>query len=162
MAIMGNKTYQSDSFNLGGDKRMEFILAADKENPDYFMFMTQIDDLWIRLVSDNVYRHMKAYQNSCTGCNFDDPGNFACTIKYSIFKNLLLVGEAVRLQDYAEALWVRLVDLKLSGSIKELTSMAVNFTSTSNDNHFITVLRYGDMITINCKTNDVPIEIQQR
>ena len=36
MAIVGNKTYQSDSFNLGGDKRMEFILAADKENPDYF------------------------------------------------------------------------------------------------------------------------------
>lgn len=104
---------------------------------------------------------MKAYQSSCTGYNFDDPGNFACTIKYSIFKNLILVGEAVRLQDYAEALWARLVDLKLNGSIKELTSMAVNFTSTSNDNHFITVLRYGDMITINCKTNDVPIEIQQ-
>ena len=33
MAIVGNKTYQSDSFNLGGDKRMEFILAADKVNP---------------------------------------------------------------------------------------------------------------------------------
>ena len=107
MAIVGNKTYQSDSFNLGGDKRMEFILASDKINPDYFMFMTQIDDLWISLVSDNIYRHMKAYQSSCTGYNFDDPGNFACTIKYSIFKNLLLVGEAVRLQDYAEALWVR-------------------------------------------------------
>ncbi len=161
MAVVGNKTYQSDSFNLGGDKRMEFILAADKDHPDYFMWMTQIDDLWIRLVCDNLYKHLKAHQGVCTGYNFEDPGNFACTLKYDGFKNLLLVGEAVRLQDYAEALWNKLVDFKLNGAIHELVSMAVNFTSTSNDNHFITILRYGDMITINGKTNDIPIEIAQ-
>ena len=65
MAVVGNKTYQNDSFNLGGDKRMEFILAADKDHPDYFMWMTQIDDLWIRLVCDNLYNHLKAHQGVC-------------------------------------------------------------------------------------------------
>ena len=74
---------------------------------------------------------------------------------------MILVGEAVRLQDYAEALWAKLIDFKLNGTIHDLVSMAVNFTSTSNDNHFITILRYGDMITVNCKTNDVHIEIAQ-
>ena len=161
MAIADKKTYQSNTFNLGGDKRMEFILAADKDHPDYFMWMTQIDDLWIKIVSSSLYSHLKSYRESCTGYNFDDSGNFACTIKYSIFKNMILVGEAVRLQDYAEALWVKLIDFKLNGTIHDLVSMAVNFTSTSNDNHFITILRYDDMITINCKTNDVPIEIAQ-
>ena len=42
MAIVGNKTYQSDSFNLGGDKRMEFILAADKENPEFYIVEVEL------------------------------------------------------------------------------------------------------------------------
>ena len=161
MAIADKKTYQSNTFNLGGDKRMEFILAADKDHPDYFMWMTQIDDLWIKIVSSSLYSHLKSYRESCTGYNFDDSGNFACTIKYSIFKNMILFCDFFCLHFYSEALWIKLIDFKLNGTIHDLVSMAVNFTSTSNDNHFITILRYGDMITVNCKTNDVPIEIAQ-
>ena len=153
MPIADSKSYQSNTFNLGGDRPQEFILVADKNNPDYFIWMTQIDDLWIHLVSSSFYDHLKAHASVCTGMNFDDKSNFACTMSYNVFKNLMFRGEACRLQDYAETLWNRLLELKVVP-----TSMAINYTSMSNDNHFITLLRYGDMITINCKTNDVEIK----
>ena len=153
MAIADKKTYQNNVFNLGGDKPQQFILAADKERPDYFIWMTITDELNICLMCSSFYKHLKDHEIACTGKNFDDPGNFACTLKYEVFKKLLLVGESARLQDYTEALWNRLLELKIVP-----TSMAVHYMSDTNDNHFITVLRYGDMITINCKTNNVEIK----
>lgn len=125
---------ESKIINMGGDRPLQFILGIEQSTltPS---FMATIDELWMRVVGDGLYKAIKSHEFLCINKNLDDEKDFAATMNITSFKSLMLVGETMRFQDYVFAL----IDFAVQNHISPSPTMYITFMS-DNSQHAVNAI----------------------
>lgn len=125
---------ESKIINMGGDRPLQFILGIEQSTltPS---FMATIDELWMRVVGDGLYKAIKSHEFLCINKNLDDEKDFAATMNITSFKSLMLVGETMRFQDYV----FTLIDFAVQNHISPSPTMYITFMS-DNSQHAVNAI----------------------
>ena len=124
--------------NMGGDRPMQFILGFEQSTM-LPAWTTTIDDLWLYIVGDSLYKAIVGHQFLCINKNIDNPRDFAATMNISSFQSLLFEGEARRFQDIVNTL----INFTFGNFISPSPTMYVSFINENSEHAVNAIVEFG-------------------